>query len=128
MKRIKIMVVDDNKDVLFSVKEGLMSISNYEIQTVISGEKCMEILESGDLPDLILLDIMMPGIDGWEVASRIKQNKKLKNLPLIFLTAKTDELSRGLGSLTSDDYVGKPFEMVDLKERIDRVLAKHYKL
>ena len=128
MKRIKIMVVDDNKDVLFSVKEGLMSISNYEIQTVISGEKCMEILESGDLPDLILLDIMMPGIDGWEVASRIKQNKKWKNLPLIFLTAKTDELSRGLGSLTSDDYVGKPFEMVDLKERIDRVLAKHYKL
>ena len=128
MKKIKIMAVDDNEDVLFTIKEGLMSISNYEIQTINSGEKCIETLKSQILPDLILLDIMMPRMDGWEVASRLKQKKEWKNIPLIFLTAKTDDLSRGLGSLSSDDYIGKPFEIMNLKERIDRVLNKYYKV
>ncbi|RLG13759.1 MAG: response regulator [Candidatus Nanohalarchaeota archaeon] len=125
MKKIKIMVVDDNKDVLFSVKEGLTAITNYEVHTINGGNKFVKIIESDDdLPDIIVLDIMMPEIDGWEIAAKLKQNEKWKNIPLIFLTAKTDELSKGLGSLTSDDYIEKPFEITDLKNRIENVLKK----
>ncbi|MCK5039411.1 MAG: response regulator [Candidatus Aenigmarchaeota archaeon] len=124
MEKIKIMAVDDNRDVLFSIKEGLSSISSYEVQTVSSGEKCISALESGDVPNLILMDIMMPEMDGWELTTKIKRNGDWKDIPIIFLTAKTDDLSKGLGSLTSEDYIEKPFEILDLKERIDVVLKK----
>ena len=127
MEKIKIMAVDDNKDVLFSIKEGLNSISDYEVQTASSGEKCINALEEGNIPNLILMDIMMPEMDGWELTTKIKRNEDWKDIPIIFLTAKTDDLSKGLGSLTSEDYVEKPFEILDLKERIDTVLKKSIK-
>ena len=124
MEKIKIMVVDDNEDILFSVKEGLGSISNYDVQTLNRAKKCIEMIEAGEIPNLILLDIMMPEMDGWELVSRLKRNDVWKDIPVIFLTAKTDDLSKGLGSLTSEDYIVKPFDNEDLKKRIDKVFNK----
>ncbi|MCK5477001.1 MAG: response regulator [Candidatus Aenigmarchaeota archaeon] len=124
MKKIKIMAVDDNEDVLFSIKEGLKAISDYDIIPINSAKEFLERLKEGDFPDLLLLDIMMPEMDGWELTAKLKRSEEWKNIPIIFLTAKTDDLSKGLGSLTSEDYVEKPFEISDLKERIDTVLER----
>ena len=114
-----VMLVDDNLDLLYSVKKGLESISkDVEVVTVESGRKCLQLLNKVK-PDLILLDIMMPDMDGWDTCAKIKNNKKTENIPIVFLTAKTDPVSRSMGGLASADYITKPFDMKDLKKRID---------
>ena len=116
-----IMLVDDNPDLLYSVQKGLESLGDYKVITVESGRKCLQLLK--DIrPDLILLDIMMPGMDGWDTCAKIKDNKKTENIPIVFLTAKTDPISKSMGSLASADYTTKPFEMKDLKKRIDSAI------
>jgi len=117
-----VMVVDDNPDLLYSIKKGLESISkNLEVVTADSGKKCLQSLK-GVKPDLILLDIMMPGLDGWDTCAEIKNNKKTDKIPIVFLTAKTDPISKSMGKLASADYITKPFDMKDLKKRIDSVI------
>ncbi|MGM5484681.1 MAG: response regulator [Nanobdellota archaeon] len=118
----KILVVDDNEDMLMTVEQGLKSIAeDYEITTVNSGQKALDKLKK-DKYDLVLLDIMMPEMDGWKVAAKIKDDDNMSDVPIIFLTGKTDNLSKGMGSLTAEDYIEKPFELEDLKNRIDKVL------
>ena len=119
-----IMLVDDNLDLLYSVKKGLEALSDkYEVVTVESGRKCLNLLKDVK-PDLILLDIMMPGMDGWDTCAKIKDNKKTESVPIVFLTAKTDPVSRSMGGLSAADYITKPFDMKDLKKRIDSVINK----
>ena len=118
-----IMVVDDNPDLIYSVKEGLKSVAkDYDIIGAESGKKCIDALKK-QKPDIILLDIMMPGMDGWDVCAKIKANKQTEDIPIIFLTAKTDPISKSMGRLASKDYIEKPFDVRDLKKRIDAVLA-----
>ena len=118
-----ILVVDDYADILVSVKQVLESISDkYHVIGVDSGEKCLQILKEDQLPDLILLDIMMPGMSGWDVAARIKENDRWRGIPIVFLSAKGDSVITGIGHLTSVDYIVKPFDIVKLKECIDRIL------
>lgn len=117
-----ILLVDDNPDLLYSVKKGLESISkDFEVVAVESGHKCIQSLKKIK-PDLILLDIMMPGMDGWDTCAKIKSNKKTENIPIVFLTAKTDPVSKSMGRLASADYITKPFDMRNLKKRIDSVI------
>src|SRR3989338_2916471 len=116
-----IMLVDDNPDLLYSVQKGLESLRDYEVITVESGRKCLQLLNK-IRPDLILLDIMMPGMDGWDTCAKIKDNKKTENIPIVFLTAKTDPISKSMGRLASADYITKPFDMKILKRRIDSVI------
>jgi len=117
-----ILLVDDNPDLLYSVEKGLESISkDFEVVTVESGRKCIQSLKKIK-PDLILLDIMMPGMDGWDTCAKIKSNKKTENIPIVFLTAKTDPVSKSMGRLASADYITKPFDMRNLKKRIDSVI------
>jgi two-component system sensor histidine kinase/response regulator len=75
-----------------------------------------------DKPDLVLLDIMMPEVSGWDVAAKIKENPEWKEIPIVFLTAKGDTMSIGMGNLAAEDYIVKPFDVRDLKERIDKIL------
>ncbi|MBS3748581.1 MAG: response regulator [Candidatus Thermoplasmatota archaeon] len=118
----KIMIVDDNPDVIFSVKSGLENVTeNFRIIGVESGEKCLEILET-EKPDLILLDIMMPGMSGWKTFDKIKENESWKKIPVVFLTARTDRVAKNAGGFLGEDYVEKPFNIEDLKLRIDQVL------
>ncbi len=123
MKKKKIILaVDDNPDLVYSVKVGLEALSkDYKVITAQSGRKCLQILEKSH-PDIILLDIMMPQMDGWDTCAKIKDNKKTENIPIVFLTAKTDPVSTTMGKLASADYITKPFEISDLKKRIDSVL------
>ncbi len=119
----KIFVVDDNPDVIFSVKSGLEALSeDYEIQGANSGEKCLEMLET-NTPDLILLDIMMPGMSGWKTFDKIKENESWKGIPIVFLTARTDRVAKNAGGFLGEDYVEKPFEINDLKVRIEKHLG-----
>ena len=119
-----VLVVDDNKDLIYSVKEGMNALSkNYEVIGAESGKECLDLLKN-KTPDLILLDIMMPIMDGWDVCAKMKANKKTDSIPIVFLTAKTGPISKSMGRLASEDYIEKPFDIIDLKKRIDKVLAE----
>ena len=120
----KVLVVDDNPDVIFSVKNGLESSDkNFIINGVDSGKKCLEFLQT-DIPDLILMDIMMPEMSGWKTFDKIKENNAWKNIPIIFLTARTDRVAKNAGGFLGEDYIEKPFEIKDLIVRINKVIKK----
>jgi len=123
MKRI--MLVDDNTDLTYVVKKRLEKLdSNYEVIGANSGKECFELLNEGKTPDLILLDIMMPDIDGWDIFAKLKENPSWRGIPIVFLTAKTDPYSKGFGKIPAQDYIEKPFEIPELKERLDKLLDK----
>jgi DNA-binding response OmpR family regulator len=119
------MIVDDLPQVTYTVKYGLEKLDpNYSVIEVDSGKKCIELLESNQLPDLILLDIMMPEMNGWKVAKALQKKFEWKKIPIIFLTATEDETSRITGSIIAEDYIVKPFEITDLKKKIDKILKR----
>ena len=66
----------------------------------------------------------MPEISGWDVAAKIKENPKWTKIPIVFLTAKGDTMSIGMGGVAAEDYIVKPFDIKDLKRRVERVLNK----
>jgi len=120
-----ILVVDDYSDILISVKQVLEDpTGEFRVIGADSGERCLQILEQeAQLPDLILLDIMMPGMSGWDVAARLKQDDRWCDVPIVFLSAKGDEMSVGIGHLASEEYIVKPFDIMKLKECVKRILA-----
>ncbi len=120
-----ILVVDDNPDVINSIKIGFEdSTREYRILGAENGIKCLELLQENIIPDIILLDIMMPHMTGWEVFDRIKKDPSLHSIPVIFLTARTDRTAKNAGSFLGDDYIEKPFDLTDLKKRIEIVFQK----
>ncbi len=125
----KIMLVDDEKDQIFFIKTSFKNLfgKDYMIVPAESGEKCFELLNKQEIPDLILLDIMMPKMNGWEVFDRLRANPLWKDIPIIFLTARTDEFAEHAGVLIAEDYIKKPIEIKELKIRIDNVLKKSKK-
>lgn len=121
----KILIIDDNPMILFSVKEGLEEkYDSFNVEGVKGGNECFDLLNKGNIPDLILLDIMMPGMSGWDVYAKLQENENWKDVPVVFLTAKTDDYSKGFGKLVSEDYIEKPFELEELAKRIGEVLAR----
>jgi len=119
------MVVDDEPDQIATVKYVLENSKNdYKIIGVDSGTKCLQLLENKEIPDLILLDIMMPEMSGWEVFNRLKENSSWKNIPIIFLTARTDKVAKKAGIFLGDDYIEKPFNSKVFIEKIDEFLKR----
>jgi len=115
-----ILIVDDEKsniDIILNLF-SLIDTSNYSLFAALSGEKALKVVEKIKI-DLILLDIIMPGIDGYEVCRQLKANKETKNIPILFITSSTDEESiikaYGVGAV---DYVTKPFRAVELMARV----------
>lgn len=118
----KIMVVDDEPDILFTVGQ-MLEMSGYEVIKAADGKECLQKLnESTAIPDLILLDIMMPDVSGWDVAAKIKENPKWNSIPIVFLTAKGDTMSIGMGGMAAEDYIVKPFDVKDLIVRVNKIL------
>jgi len=115
----KILVVDDDSDICYAMKEGFFT--EYDIQTAESGKKCFRYLES-EIPDLIILDIMMPDMNGWEVIQRLKASENWKEIPIIIITARSDDVVRKAGGFYADDFIEKPFTTNDLKRRINNLL------
>ena len=116
-----ILCIDDIESNLFILTSLFETVENssYEIFTALSAEDGFEILRNTKI-DLILLDVMMPEVDGFAMAKMVKSNKKLKNIPIIFVTAKTDDetIERCYG-VGGSDYVSKPFNHIELLKRID---------
>ena len=121
-----ILVVDDisqNNDLL----EAYLVPQGYEIIKAVSGEEALEKLASNQI-DLILLDVMMPGMDGFEVTRRIRQDKKTKLMPIILVTAlkETEDRIKGIQA-GCDDYISKPFDKRELLARVQSLLkVKEY--
>ena len=118
----KIMVVDDDTDQIYTVSRILNESSDeYRVIGAKSSMACLELLEKNVIPDLILLDIMMPEMSGWELVKRLKKSP-WNNIPVIFLTAHTNKIAKTVGGWLGDDYIEKPFDGANLKKRIDKVL------
>ena len=124
MKRI--MMVDDEEDQTFGIKIVLEDSygDEYEVIPAHNGAECFELLKNNEIPDLILLDIMMPEMSGWRVFDKLKDNPLWKDIPVIFLTARTDEIAERAGSFLGEDYIEKPVNAEELKNRIDKILKK----
>ena len=111
-----ILVVDD-QPINLKVIASVLS-ADYSLSIANNGINALKMLEKG-LPDLILLDIMMPEMDGYEVCKRVKENEKTKDIPIIFLTAKTDinDIIKGF-DVGAVDYITKPFNPTEMKVRV----------
>jgi len=117
-----ILVVDDTPDNL-TLMSGLLK-DNYLVKVANSGARALKIAQSETPPDLILLDIMMPEIDGYEVCRRLKVDNKTRDIPIIFLTAKTEVIDETLGfELGASDYITKPISPPIVLARVETHLA-----
>ena len=112
-----ILIVDDSPENITVL--GALLRMDYSVRVATNGEKALKIVESDNLPDLILLDVMMPGMDGYEVCRRLKSDLRTRNIPVIFITAKTSEEDEVRGfAMGAVDYVTKPFSPVVIKARV----------
>ena len=108
MANEKILVVDDEEHILELIKFNLES-AGYQVVTAENGEDALRLC-SEEKPDLVLLDIMLPGIDGLEVCRRLKSQKETMLIPIIMITTKGEEVDKIIGlELEADDYITKPF-------------------
>ncbi len=117
IKRQTLLIVDDEP---VNIKIFLeMLRSDYTIKVATDGEKALQIAQSDNPPDLIILDVMMPGIDGYEVCRRLKAEPRTKDIPIIFVTAKggEDDQTKGF-ELGAVDYIAKPFSPIVVMARI----------
>ncbi len=118
----KILIVDDEKDILDMLKYSLEK-EGYKVLTANNGKKALE--QASHLPDLVLLDVMMPEMDGWEVCKHFKRDQKTAHIPVIFLTAKDTEFDEVLGlELGAEDYIVKPIAVRALHARVKNVLRR----
>ena len=121
MKRI--LIVDDEEHILELLEYNLQQ-EGYKPITADTGEKALELIEAEEI-DLVLLDWMLPGIDGIDVLKSIRSSSNNSKLPVIFLTAKGDEISKVVGlEIGADDYLSKPFGIHELMARIKAVLRR----
>ncbi len=118
-----ILVVEDDHNLAKLLKYNLEK-AGYKCQHALSGEEALDLLKSRTF-DMMLLDIMLPGIDGFEVCRKVRQHQLYKDMPIIMLTAKGEEIDKVLGfELGIDDYVVKPFSPRELNLRIRAILKR----
>lgn len=125
-KEIQILIVDDEEDILEFVSYNL-SKDGYDIITANNGKDAIK-LAGEHLPEVVILDIMMPGMDGIEVCHKLRENKDLNNTLVVFLTARAESFTQ-VSALESggDDYITKPIKPNVLKSRIKALVRRHYK-
>ncbi|MFH1395280.1 MAG: response regulator [Candidatus Omnitrophota bacterium] len=123
MSKNKILVVDDNPDLIETLKVRLKAFG-YAVVTALDGVECLE-KSRQESPDLILLDILMPNMDGFKALEELKNNAKTRNIPVIMLTAKSQlsDVTRAT-NLGIEDYIVKPFDYRVMIEKIKKVLEK----
>jgi CheY-like chemotaxis protein len=116
----RILIVDDLEDNVFLL-ETILAEEGYEVDTATNGKSALAKVEAAP-PDLVLMDAMMPGMDGYEVTRRIRQNKKLPFIPVVLLTAYVEaDIPKGL-ELGANDFIRKPIDYDELMARIKAFL------
>lgn len=117
----KILLIEDEKNIILGVKTCL-EVANYRVAVVENGEKALE-ATLREKPDLILLDLMLPGIDGFEVCQNLKTMDETKKIPVIVLTAKTEEKDKEKAKRAgADAYMTKPFRPEELWREINKFI------
>jgi two-component system, OmpR family, alkaline phosphatase synthesis response regulator PhoP len=119
----KIFVIDDEKDIQDIIGINL-GAEGYDVSCHSSAEEALAALKAG-APDLFILDVMMPGMDGFEFCRRVRGNEAWSGIPVIFLSARSDEIDRVLGlELGGDDYMTKPFSVKELTSRVKAMFRR----
>jgi DNA-binding response OmpR family regulator len=122
--RPRILLVDDDP-VIVRLLQINFRLEGYDVETASRGEEALERVRANK-PDVVVLDVMMPAIDGWEVCRQLKETPSVKHVPVIFLSARAQDEDRQRGyALGVDEYVTKPFDPAHLVEIVRRSLAKH---
>jgi type IV pilus assembly protein PilB len=129
IKQPRILVVDDDALIRRAVSNALTQLDvRPEIRTASNGNEALAMVEQ-DVPDLVVLDVMMPGIDGFEVCERLRQNLRTAFVPIVMLTRNSDEAHRTKGFIAgTDDFMAKPFSVPELVARVTRLLRRTYGL
>ncbi|MCM0648746.1 response regulator transcription factor [Clostridium swellfunianum] len=123
MLEYKILAVDDEEHIQELLKFNLEN-SGYKVICCSTGTEALK-LAKVEKPDLILLDVMLPGIDGYDVCKEIRKDNNISSIPIIMITAKSEELDKILGlELGADDYMTKPFSIRELLARVKAVLRR----
>ncbi len=119
---VKILIIDDEPELVF-VTRKLLEKEGYNVVVAKNGKEGLKILEN-DTPDIILLDIMMPGENGWEVCRKIKSDEKTKNIPIAMFTVRVSEKSvqKSIDYASADAQINKPFETEELLKVINDLL------
>jgi two-component system, OmpR family, response regulator VicR len=118
-----IVYIEDDLEMIDLVKL-ILSRRGFDVKGAHGGREGLDVV-SQEKPDLILLDLMMPDVDGWEVYQQLKANEHSRDIPVIVITAKAQPIDRVLGLHIAkvDDYISKPFHPQELLDSIDKVLA-----
>ncbi len=120
----KILIAEDEKNVILGVRTCLDAVG-YQMEIVEDGEQALDAVRK-DPPDLILLDLLMPNVDGFEVLKVVKGNDETRHIPIVVLTAKAEEEDRQRAlDLGADDYMTKPFKPQELWDRLKKHLPEH---
>lgn len=117
-----VMIVDD-EELTRGLINDVLTNEGFNVISAQNGKECLEILKRQKI-DIILLDIMMPEMNGWDTAALIKTNKILQKIPIIFLTAKNDKASKEFGKYASEKYIEKPFEIENVLDLVKKILSK----
>ncbi|HLI55109.1 MAG TPA: response regulator [Acidimicrobiales bacterium] len=117
-----VLVVDDDP-VIVNLLQVNFEIEGYDVLTATGGEAGLAQARAAH-PDVMVLDVMMPGIDGLEVARRLRSDEATRRIPIVLLSAKAQVSDIQAGLAVADDYVTKPFEPLELLERVKRVMSQ----
>lgn len=127
MTKKRILVVDDEREIVSSLCMAL-EVKDYETLTAFDGQEALEVARR-EKPDLILLDVIMPKLNGYQVCRELKKDESTKSIPIVMLTAKTQESERYWGKETgADEYITKPFDILKLLEVIYKISEKNNKV
>ena len=119
----RILVVEDERSIADLVAEALKR-QGYRVETAGDGDQALEAAET-TLPDLIILDLMLPKLDGWEVCRRLREEETTRRIPIIMLTARRDEKDVVAGlELGADDYLRKPFSLAELSLKVRETMER----
>lgn len=119
----KILIVDDEDHILELIKYNL-EVNGYKVITAVNGIDALSLVRS-EKPNLVLLDVMLPKMDGFDVCKEIRKDNLISNIPVIMLTAKSEELDKIIGlELGADDYMTKPFSVRELLARVKAILRR----
>lgn len=121
----RVVCIEDEQEMIELVKL-ILSRQNIEVVGALGGEEGLQKIEQVT-PDLVLLDLMMPEMDGWEVYQKMKASETMRDIPVIVVTAKAQSIDRVLGLHIArvDDYITKPFGPQELLESVQKVIDKH---
>ena len=123
MDKKKILIVDDEPDILKLTSLRLKKLG-YDVLTAVDGKEALDAIRS-ETPDLVLLDLLLPIMDGAEVCKRVKNDKKLRHIPIILFTAHSDTMTAEKAkSFGADGYIVKPFDPEELMNKIGQILAQ----